>query len=323
MTRHTIACLLIVMCVSWSSKVCAKSANLKDMAYLSKTIVYSYADSTEIFFQTSKRVDNVRILPWRNGFTLEASNTYINKDSPRIEHINDGIINQVRLLQYQTDVVRMLVQTNSKISIDDVSTTNTESPYGLLVKVKTATGSYVVSNVSKISNTQSITKTPYETDNIPAKKKELYDPPRPDFYSERWMVLRMIFALGVVIGTILISYYLLKRYSQQSTKVKTVKNLVKVITKVSIAPKQWICIVEVLGTYLVLGLSNNTFTCLTEIKDEKATMQLQALLQKPGFSRQLSSLTGKLHGLNGHQTNEALKVIREKVREINRYREIK
>ena len=111
----------------------------------------------------------------------------------------------------------------------------------------------------------------------------------PDVFSS---ALQMLMALGIVLGGLLAVFYLLKRYLKRDAGGAGGK-LIRVIASQYVGIKKNIALVEVPGTILVVGISNDKISLLTKIEDKEV---LAGLLQEtsgavPSFSDQLQRLT--------------------------------
>jgi flagellar protein FliO/FliZ len=108
--------------------------------------------------------------------------------------------------------------------------------------------------------------------------------------------LKMFAALAIVLGGLFVVFYWARRFSKLETTGSPEK-LIKVLANKFIGVKKNICVVEVPGALLVLGISGDQINLLTKIED-------QAILEKirpdetarltPTFSEHLSRMTSKL-----------------------------
>jgi flagellar protein FliO/FliZ len=104
--------------------------------------------------------------------------------------------------------------------------------------------------------------------------------------------LQMLMALGIVLGGLLGVFYLLKRYLKRDAG-GAKGQLIRVIASQYIGIKKNIALVEVPGTILVVGISNDKISLLTKIEDKEV---LEGLRQEvsgitPSFSDHLQRLT--------------------------------
>ena len=80
--------------------------------------------------------------------------------------------------------------------------------------------------------------------------------------------LKMVAALGVVLGGLFVVYYFTRRMTR-SDGAGTRDKLIRVLANKFIGVKKNICMVEVPGSILILGVTNDRITLLSEIDDEK------------------------------------------------------
>jgi flagellar protein FliO/FliZ len=105
---------------------------------------------------------------------------------------------------------------------------------------------------------------------------------------------KMLTALGIVLGGLLICVYFIKRFLNRDVG-GSKEQLIKIIASQYIGIKKNISLVEIPGSILVVGVSNDNISLLTKIEDEKV---LDALRQEnsrlaPSFSDHLQRLTGR------------------------------
>ena len=106
---------------------------------------------------------------------------------------------------------------------------------------------------------------------------------------------QMLTALGIVLGGLLIVFYLMRRYLKRDIGNSSAQ-LIKVIASQYIGIKKNIALVEVPGILLVVGISNDNITLLTKIED-KTTLEAvrqEASSISPSFSDHLQRLTARL-----------------------------
>jgi flagellar protein FliO/FliZ len=104
----------------------------------------------------------------------------------------------------------------------------------------------------------------------------------------------MLTALGLVLGGLLVCVYFIKRFLKKDVG-GSKEQLIKVIASQYIGIKKNISLVEIPGSILVVGVSNDNISLLTKIEDE---VVLDALRQEnsritPSFSDHLQRLTGR------------------------------
>jgi flagellar protein FliO/FliZ len=113
----------------------------------------------------------------------------------------------------------------------------------------------------------------------------------PEIFST---ALRMLTALGIVLGGLLVCVYFIKRFLKRDVG-GSKEQLIKVIASQYIGIKKNICLVEIPGSILVVGVSNDNISLLTKIEDEIALEVLHQANSRlaPSFSDHLQGLTGR------------------------------
>ncbi len=113
--------------------------------------------------------------------------------------------------------------------------------------------------------------------------------------------LKMFAALGVVLGGLFVVYYFTRRMSRfDSSGAK--EKWIRVLANKFIGVKKNICVVEVPGSILILGVTNDQITLLTKIDDD-------AVLEKirndkphptaPSFAEHLNKIVSRFKPLKG------------------------
>ena len=113
----------------------------------------------------------------------------------------------------------------------------------------------------------------------------------PDMLST---AMQMLTALGIVLGGLIVVFYFMKRFLKRDAG-GSKEPLIKVIASQHIGIKKNISLVEIPGSILVVGVSNDNISLLTKIEDK---VVLDDLRQKnsrivPSFSDQLQRLTDR------------------------------
>ena len=105
---------------------------------------------------------------------------------------------------------------------------------------------------------------------------------------------QMLTALGIVLGGLLVVFYLMKRYLKRDVAGSN-GQLIKVIANQYIGIKKNIALVKVPGTILVVGVSNDKISLLTKIEDKAIieAIQQEASGISPSFSDHLQRLTAR------------------------------
>jgi len=106
--------------------------------------------------------------------------------------------------------------------------------------------------------------------------------------------LQMLTALGIVLGGLLVVFYVMKRFLKRGAG-GSKEQLIKVICSQYIGIKKNIALVEVPGAILVVGISNDNISLLSKIEDK---IMIDGLRQEttrstPSFSDHLQRLTAK------------------------------
>ena len=105
---------------------------------------------------------------------------------------------------------------------------------------------------------------------------------------------QMLTALGIVLGGLLFVFYFMKRYIKRDAAGRS-RQLIKVIANQYIGVKKTIALVEVPGSILVVGVSNDKISMLTKIEDKAIieALQEQAGGTSPTFSDHLQRVTAR------------------------------
>jgi flagellar protein FliO/FliZ len=117
----------------------------------------------------------------------------------------------------------------------------------------------------------------------------------PDLVSS---AMQMLTALGIVVGGLLVVFYLLRRFLKRDVGGGKGR-LIRVIASQYIGIKKNIALVEVPGTILVLGISNDKISLLTKIEDEEVQENLRQEVSgiTPSFSDHLQRLTTRFRSV--------------------------
>ncbi|MHB8910341.1 MAG: flagellar biosynthetic protein FliO [Syntrophales bacterium] len=114
-------------------------------------------------------------------------------------------------------------------------------------------------------------------------------------------LLKMVFALAIVIGLLVATMYVLRRYLSHSPSGSRDGSLIQIVATRYLGPKCSILMVEVLGKVIVLGLTNGQMTVLTTIDDEYALEKVYAAREneapKPVLAELLKQYTDKMKAL--------------------------
>ena len=106
--------------------------------------------------------------------------------------------------------------------------------------------------------------------------------------------LQMLTALGVVLGGLIIVFYFMKRFLKRDVG-GSKEQLIKVIASQYVGIKKNISLVEIPGSILVVGVSNDNISLLTKIEDKVVLDDLRQENSRiaPSFSDQLQRLTDR------------------------------
>ena len=106
--------------------------------------------------------------------------------------------------------------------------------------------------------------------------------------------LQMLTALGVVLGGLILVFYFMKRFLKRDVG-GSKEQLIKVIASQYIGIKKNISLVEIPGSILVVGVSNDNISLLTKIEDKVVLDDLRQENSRitPSFSEHLQRLTGR------------------------------
>jgi flagellar protein FliO/FliZ len=117
-----------------------------------------------------------------------------------------------------------------------------------------------------------------------SKSKEEVNPVQERYKSNEdsgsllWTLVKVIFVFGVLTA---IMYYVLKYIAQTRNSLYPVKNMMKVISAISIGPNKQLQIVEVSGMLFVLGVSDSSIQLIKEI--ESSTIKERIFQERDSF----------------------------------------
>jgi flagellar biosynthetic protein FliO len=98
----------------------------------------------------------------------------------------------------------------------------------------------------------------------------------------------MIFALAVVLGLLLGAVYLLKRFLPNTAPGLVDNSVINVVSARYLGPKSSLMIVEILGKVVVIGVSSDKLSYITEISGQEALEKLKTIKAQ---SKSLPSLS--------------------------------
>ena len=108
--------------------------------------------------------------------------------------------------------------------------------------------------------------------------------------------IKMIAALGVLLGGLFVVYYFTRRMTRFNGN-GTRDKLIRVLANKFIGVKKNICLVEVPGSVLILGITNDRITLLSEIDDDAVLEQIRQTEiagSAPAFSDHLNKLVSRI-----------------------------
>lgn len=118
-------------------------------------------------------------------------------------------------------------------------------------------------------------------------------------------LLKMFFALAIVIGLLVATMYVLKRYLNHSPSGGRDGSLIQIVSNRYLGPKSSILMVEVLGKVLVLGVTSSQMTVLATIDDDSALEKMNAVREheasRPVLADRLKRYTEKIKTLSREQ----------------------
>jgi flagellar biosynthetic protein FliO len=98
--------------------------------------------------------------------------------------------------------------------------------------------------------------------------------------------LKMVGALALILGLMLLSLHFLKRY-RSCVRSRSPESHVQVLDVRMLAPKKSIALVEIAGERLLLGVGTETVTMLSRIDFPPRQISPEAEKQEPGFASTL------------------------------------
>lgn len=93
----------------------------------------------------------------------------------------------------------------------------------------------------------------------------------PDFI---WTALKMLAALGILLGVLIIALYFAKRILKGGGN-QPKGRMIRVLANTYVGVKKNISLVEVPGAILVLGITSDTISLLTKIEDDEILNQFR------------------------------------------------
>ena len=93
-------------------------------------------------------------------------------------------------------------------------------------------------------------------------------------------LFKMIAALAVTLGVIIMTAYGFKKAMNKRTGGITDGELIKVLATKYLGPKNSIMLIDVLGNILLIGIASGNISLLTEIKDNELLEQISSVRDK-------------------------------------------
>jgi len=109
------------------------------------------------------------------------------------------------------------------------------------------------------------------------------------------ITLQMLAALAIVVGGLLVAFYLMKRFLKRDAGGSS-NALIRVVANQYIGVKKNIALVEVPGTVLVVGITSDRISLLTKIEDQSVLdgIKENAPRLTPSFAEHLQRLTTRI-----------------------------
>jgi flagellar biosynthetic protein FliO len=106
--------------------------------------------------------------------------------------------------------------------------------------------------------------------------------------------IKMVFALVGVLILVIALYYLAKRFIQNPIYNEN-EDSIKIISNKYIGIKKNLCLVEVPGALLLLGVTNEHISCLTKIEDKEVinNYRSEKKIEKKTFASHLHKMSSK------------------------------
>ena len=112
--------------------------------------------------------------------------------------------------------------------------------------------------------------------------------------------IKMLSALGLVLGGMLMVFYFMKRYLKRDLPGSKEK-AIRVLSSTYIGVKKHISLIEVPGSVLVVGITNDNISLLSKIEDEEILNKLKLSDEdrnQASFSEHLKKLSSRLTAHN-------------------------
>ena len=115
--------------------------------------------------------------------------------------------------------------------------------------------------------------------------------------------LKILSALAVTLGILLVVVYLVKKIMKRSRQGIDDGELIQILSVKYLSPKNSIVLVDIAGNTVALGVSNNQISLLTRIRNSESLERIEDMKRaregRIPFSDYLASSRMKLHALLG------------------------
>jgi len=76
---------------------------------------------------------------------------------------------------------------------------------------------------------------------------------------------RFVLATGVVLALLVGGVWLFQRYGKRALRLGGGERPLRIVDRVALAPKRWVCLLHVRGRYLLIGVGDKEVSLLTEL----------------------------------------------------------
>ena len=125
----------------------------------------------------------------------------------------------------------------------------------------------------------------------------------PDLFST---AIKMMSALGIVLACMFVAFYFMKRFMNRDT-VSSKAKLIKVLANTYIGVKKSVSLIEVPGSVLVVGITNDKISLLTKIEDKEVLESIclsDERKSQTSFSDHLQKLSSRFKTQEKENHNE-------------------
>jgi flagellar biosynthetic protein FliO len=112
------------------------------------------------------------------------------------------------------------------------------------------------------------------------------------------IIIKLIFSMILIVGLIYLSSYFLKKMNSRSAGTGSVSDIIKVLGRSYIAPKQCLYVVKIGDRYSVLGATESNINFISELSKEEADKYEKVGVksgENAGFAKFSDIFKGKLH----------------------------